>query len=61
MSTIVFQYPAHERTGALRTREAAAEPEMNRQERVIFMAYVVMGAMILSFLTATTALWSLGV
>ena len=40
---------------------AAAQPEMTRQERVIFMVYVVMGGMILAFLTATTAVWSLGV
>jgi hypothetical protein len=60
MSTIV-QDLANERTRALRTSNAAAEPEMSRQERVIFMVYVVMGAMILAFLTATTAVWSLGV
>lgn len=60
MSTTV-QYPARERTRALRTRNAAAQPEMSRQERVIFTVYVVMGAMILAFLTATTAVWSLGV
>jgi hypothetical protein len=59
MSTIV-QYPADERTRALPARNGAAEPEMSRQERVIFMVYVVMGAMILAFLTATTAAWSLG-
>jgi hypothetical protein len=64
MSTTV-QYPANdpanERTRALRTRNPAAEPEMSRQERVTFMVYVVMGGMILAFLTATTAVWSLGV
>jgi fatty acid desaturase len=60
MSTTV-QHPADEPTRALRTRHAAAEPGMTRQERVIFVVYVVMGATILAFLTATTALWSLGV
>jgi hypothetical protein len=40
---------------------AAAEPAMTRQERVIFMVYVVMGGLILAFLAATTALWAVGV
>jgi hypothetical protein len=60
MSTIV-QHPADERIRAPHTGNAAAEPEMTRQERLIFTVYVVMGAMIVAFLTAMTALWSLGV
>ncbi len=60
MSTIV-QSRADERTRALRTRNVAGAPEMTRQERVIFMVYAVMGAMIVAFLTATTAVWALGV
>jgi hypothetical protein len=31
-------------------RPAAARPEMNRQERVIFTAYVAMAALIVAFL-----------
>jgi hypothetical protein len=57
----IAQYPADEGTRALRTHNAAAEPEMTRQEHVIFMVYAVMGAMTVAFLTATMALWSLGV
>jgi hypothetical protein len=60
MSTTV-QYRADERTRASRTRNAAGVPEMTRQERVIFTVYAVMGAMIVAFLTATAALWALGV
>jgi hypothetical protein len=60
MSTIV-KNPADERLRALRSHSAAGIPEMTQQERVIFMVYVVMGAAIVAFLAATTALWSLGV
>jgi hypothetical protein len=59
MSTIV-QYPSDERTRALPPPNLA-ELEMTQQERVIFTVYVVMGATIVAFLTAVTALWSLGV
>jgi hypothetical protein len=40
--------------------EAAAGPEMNRQERVIFTVYVVIGILIVLFLAATGVLWWLG-
>jgi hypothetical protein len=60
MSTIV-QYPAHEGTRAPRTRDAAADPEMTRQERVIFTVYLAMGGLILAFLTTTSVVWALGV
>jgi hypothetical protein len=35
----------------------AEEPPMNRQERVIFLAYLVMCTMVVTFLTATSAAW----
>ena len=38
---------------------AAGEPRMNRQERVIFLAYVVMGTIVVTFLAATSATWLL--
>jgi hypothetical protein len=40
--------------------EAAAGPEMNRQERAIFTVYVVIGILIVLFLAATGVLWWLG-
>jgi hypothetical protein len=60
MSPIV-QQRADEHLRPLRTRNAAAEPELTRQERVIFRVYVGMAAMIAAFLSATSALWALGV
>jgi hypothetical protein len=60
MSTIV-QSHAHNGIRALRTRDAAAEPELTRQERLISTVYLVMGALILAFLTATSVVWALGV
>jgi hypothetical protein len=36
---------------------AAEELQMNRQERVIFLVYLVMGATIVTFLAATSAIW----
>jgi hypothetical protein len=39
---------------------APAKPEMNKQERVTFTAYVVMGILIVLFLVATGVVWSLG-
>jgi len=35
----------------------AAEPQMNRHERVIFLAYLAMCTMVVTFLAATTAIW----
>lgn len=40
--------------------DAAARPEMNRKERVIFTVYVVMGILIVAFLAAIGLLWWLG-
>jgi hypothetical protein len=40
--------------------EAAAGPEMNRQERAIFTVYVVIGILIALFLATTGVLWWLG-
>jgi hypothetical protein len=40
--------------------DAPPAPEMNRQERVVFTVYVVMGAMIVAFLAATSLVWLLG-
>lgn len=40
--------------------EAAARPKMNRQERAIFSAYVVMGILIVLFLAATGVVRWLG-
>jgi hypothetical protein len=40
--------------------EAAAGPQMNRQERVIFTVYVVMGILIVLFLATTGVAWWLG-
>ena len=37
-----------------------ARPEMNRQERVIFTVYVVLGILVVLFLAATGVLWWLG-
>jgi hypothetical protein len=42
------------------TTEAVPEPEMNRQERVIFTAYVVMAVLIMALLVATGVAWWLG-
>ena len=43
------------------SRDAAApRPEMNRQERVSFIAYVVMGVLVAAFLAAIGVLWWLG-
>jgi hypothetical protein len=36
---------------------AAEAPQMNRQERVIFLAYLVMCTMVVTFLAATSAIW----
>ena len=36
---------------------AAEEPQMNRQERLIFLAYLVMSTMVVTFLVATSAIW----
>jgi hypothetical protein len=33
----------------------AEEPQMNRQERVIFLAYLAMCGMVVTFLAATSA------
>jgi hypothetical protein len=40
--------------------DAPLKPEMNRQERVAFTVYSVMGAAIVAFLAATLLLWWLG-
>ena len=42
------------------TPEALARPEMNRQERIIFTAYVVIAVLIAAFLAAMGAALSLG-
>ena len=42
------------------TPEAVPKPEMNRQERVIFTAYVVMAVLIMALLVATGVAWWLG-
>jgi hypothetical protein len=42
------------------TPEAVPKPEMNRQERVIFAAYVVMAVVMAAFLVATGVAWWLG-
>jgi hypothetical protein len=39
---------------------ASSKPEMNRQERLIVTAYVVMGAMLLTFLMAVAVAWLSG-
>lgn len=39
---------------------APAKPEMNKQERVTFTAYVVMGILIVLFLVASGLVWGLG-
>jgi hypothetical protein len=53
--------PAPERAPRPRAGyDAAAGPEMNRQERVIFTVYLVMGILIALFLAATGLLWWLG-
>jgi hypothetical protein len=36
---------------------AAEEPQINSHERVIFLAYLVMCTMVVTFLTATSAIW----
>jgi hypothetical protein len=38
-------------------RPATPSPEMNRQERVIFTVYVVMGLAAVVFLAVTGVLW----
>jgi hypothetical protein len=40
--------------------EAAASPQLTRQERVIFTVYWVMGILIVLFLAATGLVWWLG-
>jgi hypothetical protein len=71
MSTSV-QRPAPALAPALPTRaepapaprtsaDAAAEPEVTRQDRVIVTIYVVMATMVAGFLATTLALWWLGV
>jgi hypothetical protein len=40
--------------------DAAAGPELNRQERVIVTVYLVLGILIVLFLAATGVLWWLG-
>jgi hypothetical protein len=42
------------------TPAAVPKPEMNRQEHVIFTAYVVMAVLIAAFLVATSVAWWLG-
>jgi hypothetical protein len=42
------------------TPEAVPKPEMNRQERVIFTAYVGMAVLIMALLVATGVAWWLG-
>jgi hypothetical protein len=59
--SIIVQYPAHDGTRELPTRSTAAKPELTRQERVISTVYLVMGALIAAFLTATSVVWALGV
>jgi hypothetical protein len=39
--------------------EAVPKPEMNRQERVIFTAYVVMAILVAAFLVAVGVAWGL--
>lgn len=41
--------------------DAAAEPELTRQDRVIVTVYAVMAAMVVAFLATTLALSWLGV
>ena len=41
-------------------RHDAAGPDLNRQERVSFTVYVVLGILIVLFLAATGVLWWLG-
>jgi hypothetical protein len=71
MSTSV-QRPAAALPPALPTRaepapvprtsaDAAAEPEITRQDRVIVTIYAVMAAMVAAFLATTLALWWFGV
>jgi hypothetical protein len=36
---------------------AVEAPRLNRQERVISLVYVVMCAMVVTFLAATSAIW----
>jgi hypothetical protein len=38
-------------------RPALDAPRMNRQERVISLVYLVMCAMVVTFLAATSAIW----
>jgi hypothetical protein len=40
--------------------DAPPAPEMNRQERVGFTVYALMGAMIVAFLVAASLVWLLG-
>jgi hypothetical protein len=40
---------------------SATETVMSRQERLIFIVYAVMGAIIVTFLATSFALWSAGV
>jgi hypothetical protein len=59
MSPLTQQH-ADKHIRARRPRYAAAQVETTRQERVIFTAYVVMGALIAAFMTATSVAWALG-
>ena len=43
-----------------RWHDAGAGPDLNRQERVSFTVYVVLGILIVLFLAATGVLWWLG-
>jgi hypothetical protein len=53
--------PAAEHAARLGPRhDARARPELNRQERVIFTVYVVLGILIALFLAVTGVLWLLG-
>jgi hypothetical protein len=56
VATRASRTPVQERI----TAEAVPKPEMNRQERVIFTAYVVMAVLIMALLVATGVAWWLG-
>jgi hypothetical protein len=56
VATRASRTPVQERI----TREAVPKPEMNRQERVIFTAYVAMAVLIMASLVATGVAWWLG-
>jgi hypothetical protein len=52
-ATRASRTPVHKRI----TPEAVPKPEMNRQERVIFTAYVVMAILVAAFLVAAGVAW----